>query len=179
MPFRVERFQDNLERIIKGAAKKKLLLTCDAYKGLTTPRQKILAIQEMMEFLDQEVTPDKRKELMRACGLSCIGASTLKKAGKLMEQAADLDDLLSLLNKAHIGGGHLNRKGNIIQAKYQRCYCGSVSKTKTEFSPTYCQCSCGWYRHLFETILKRPVRVELLSSIIQGDDCCRFDINLL
>jgi len=59
---------------------------------------------------------------------------------------------------------------------YERCYCGSVSQTKEPFSATYCYCSCGWYRQLFETLLERPVEVELLGSVIQGDENCRFKI---
>jgi len=102
----------------------------------------------------------------------------LQKAVRLLKHAANLDDLVELLNANHIGGGLLRRKGKTIIAEYRRCYCGSVSKTKTKFSPTYCQCSCGWYRQLFETILGKPVKVELLGSIIQGDAQCRFKIYL-
>jgi predicted ArsR family transcriptional regulator len=33
---------------------------------------------------------------------------------------------------------------------------------------------CGWYRQLFETLLEQPVEVDLLASIVQGDERCRF-----
>lgn len=178
MPFSIKHFQENIERAIKGAVKKKLLLACDAYRELTTPRQKATTIQAMMEQLDLKVAADSRNELMQSCGRRCISAGILDKAIRLQKKAADLDDLLKLLNGAHIGGGHLHRQGDIIYAEYKRCYCGSVSRTRMRFSPTYCQCSCGWYRQLFETILKRPVRVELLGSIIQGDSLCRFAIHV-
>jgi len=164
--------------MITGAARKRLLLACEAYRELTTPRQKTTAIQAMMELLDQMVMEDKRKELLQSCGRRCISAGILNKVIRLQNKAANLDDLLNLLNEEHIGGGRLSRTGDIIHAEYHRCYCGSVSKTETRFSPTYCQCSCGWYRHLFETILKGPVRVELLGSIIQGDSHCLFRIHL-
>ena len=61
-----------------------------------------------------------------------------------------------------------------IEAAYDRCYCGSVSKTREPISATYCACSCGWYRQLFETLLGTAVEVELLESIIQGSERCRF-----
>jgi predicted hydrocarbon binding protein len=53
-----------------------------------------------------------------------------------------------------------------------------VSKTGEPFSATYCHCSCGWYRQLFETLLNGPVEVELLGSIAQGDEHCRFLIHI-
>ena len=80
------------------------------------------------------------------------------------------------MNEAHIGGGHLKRKNNIIFAQYDKCYCGSVNKTKELFSDTYCYCSCGWYSQLFETLLQKPVEIDLNSSIIQGNDSCLFQI---
>jgi predicted hydrocarbon binding protein len=131
-----------------------------------------------MDVLERELDEETRRAIMEACGRRCIGASTLGKARSIQREAQDLEDLLRRLNKAHLGGGHLQLEGGVIHAAYDRCYCGSVSKTKEDFSASYCQCSCGWYRQLFETLLERPVEVDLLSSIIQGDERCRFVIRV-
>ena len=149
----------------------------NAYRDEATAEHKAIAIHNIMELLDREVESETRKEIMESCGRRCIGDSILKKALRLKSQAVNLEDLLVRLNEARIGGGHLRRKGNVIYAEYHRCYCGSVSSTKIKFLPTYCRCSCGWFRLLFETILEKPVKVELLSSIIQGDSQCRFMIH--
>jgi predicted hydrocarbon binding protein len=114
-----------------------------------------------MEVLDHTVDQPTRWAVMEACGRRCIGASTLQKAFRLQQAAQGLDDLACKLN-----------------ATYDRGYCGSVSKAKKTFSATYCQCSCGWFRHLFETLLDRPVEVDLLGSIIQGDKNCHFLIRI-
>jgi hypothetical protein len=178
MPFRVDNFQESIEQMAKSAAKKKLLLACDNYRKLTARGQKTIAIKTMMDLLDQSLATGKRNELMQSCGRRCICASTLKKAIRLQKQATSIDSLVELLNANHIGGGFLRCESDVISAEYHRCYCGSVSKTNTKFSPTYCQCSCGWYSQLFETALGKPVRVELLGSIIQENDKCRFKIYL-
>jgi hypothetical protein len=115
---------------------------------------------------------------MEACSESCFGKSLLEKARRLQAGAQNLEQLLVQLNEAHIGGGHLQRQGNVIHATYDRCYCGSVSQSKVPFSATYCGCSCGWYRRLFEGLLNQPVEVELLGSIIQGNENCQFLIHL-
>jgi predicted hydrocarbon binding protein len=124
-------------------------------------------------MLEEEV----RRRVMEECGRQCIGRSTLARARKLAAEASDLDDLLARFNQAHLGGD-LRREGDIIRGSYTRCYCGSVSKTKEPISPTYCHCSCGWYKQLFETTPERPVEVELVDSIAQGADACRFVIRL-
>jgi hypothetical protein len=61
---------------------------------------------------------------------------------------------------------------------YDRCYCRSVSGTAEPFPSTYCRCSCGWYRQLFEQLIGEPIEVELLDSIIQGAQACRFVIRI-
>jgi hypothetical protein len=174
MPFKAQVFQDNIAGHVPDPTEETLARACADYTTLTTPLQKARCIKGMMGALDQAVDAPTRQAIMQACGRRCIGASTLNKARKLAKAASDLDDLLVRLNQAHIGGGHLHREGDVIHATYTRCYCGSVNQTKEPFSPTYCQCSCGWYRQLFETLLERPVAVELVSSIIQGDESCRF-----
>ena len=176
MPFKPQVFQETIEGHVDEATQEVLVQACAEYSGLTTPLQRARCIKSMIDALDQAVDEPARQAIMQACGRQCIGASALDKARKLAKTAADLDDLLEKLNQAHLGGGHLRREGDVIHAAYDRCYCGSVSKTKEPFSATYCHCSCGWFRQLFETLLEKPVTVELVSSIIQGDASCRFKI---
>jgi predicted hydrocarbon binding protein len=176
MPFRVKTFTDKVKSLIKGPKREKLTQTAEKYNAAKTPLQKARCVKALMDVMDEDVDATTRVAVMEACGRSCIGKSTLKKAQKLQQQAADFDDLLRLLNENHIGGGHLHRQGSVILASYDRCYCGSVSHTKEAFSDTYCHCSGGWYRELFETLLDITVKVELLGSIIQGDKRCTFRI---
>ena len=178
MPFRPQIFQQNFEPWVEGSAREELIQACQAFAALTTPQQKAQSIRGMMEVLDREVTEETRWAIMEECGRCCIGLSTLEKARRLQQEGQSLDDLLDHLNEAHIGGGHLLREGNVIHAAYDRCYCGSVSTSRQPFSATYCHCSCGWYRQLFEMLLNKPVEVELLGSILQGDEHCRFLIHL-
>ena len=178
MPFKPKIFQSNVEQKLTGAARSELVQACEDYAGLTAPLQKARCIDGMMDVLDRGVDEKTRWAIMEACGRQCIGASTLEKARRLQHDAQGLDVLLNRLNAAHIGGGYLDLAEDGIHAAYNRCYCGSVSKAKEPFSATYCHCSCGWLRQLFETVLEKQVEVELLSSIIQGDDRCRFLIHI-
>lgn len=177
MPFKIQTFQENIERWVEGPARDALLQASETYSSMTNPQQKARCIQEMMEFLDQNVDEGTRWMIMETCGRHCIGDSILERALRIQKESQDLDDLLERLNQAHIGGGHLHRSGNVIHASYDRCYCGSVSQATGEFSEIYCHCSCGWYQKLFVTLLDRPVEVKLLTSIRQGDDRCLFRIH--
>ncbi len=178
MPFKVDMFKENIEGNVDDAARDELRQACDAYTAKTTPRQKACAIREIMEILDRETSVIVRHEIMEACGRQCIGASVIEKAQRLRCESRDLDEMLERMNQEHIGGGHLSRQGNVIHAYYDRCYCGSVSQSRELFSDTYCHCSCGWSRQLFESLLGKPVEVELVGSILQGADRCEFLISV-
>jgi hypothetical protein len=42
----------------------------------------------------------------------------------------------------------------------------------------YCCCGGGWYRGIWEFILERPVRVEVLKSVMRGDEHCAFAVRV-
>ncbi|MDH4211956.1 MAG: DUF6144 family protein [candidate division WOR-3 bacterium] len=61
------------------------------------------------------------------------------------------------------------------------CHCPRIRdalRTDLNISPTYCYCGAGYYKGIWEEILQRPVMVELLESVLKGDDVCRIAIHL-
>jgi len=61
------------------------------------------------------------------------------------------------------------------------CHCPrirDVLKSSETISPTYCYCGAGFYKGLWEEILQEPVEVELLESVLKGDDVCKVAIHL-
>jgi hypothetical protein len=67
--------------------------------------------------------------------------------------------------------------------KRRQCYCHcprirEVLKTSEAISATYCYCGAGFYKGIWEEILQRPVEVEVLESVLQGDDACKIAIYL-
>jgi predicted hydrocarbon binding protein len=178
MPFKVQRFEQSLAACVDADARAKLLEGCEVYDVIKSPAKKARWIEGLMERLEEGVGETVAREVMVGCGRQCISRSLLEKARKLWRESGAIDDFLDGLNQAHIGGGSLRLEGDIIYGSYERCYCGSVSKAAEPIPPTYCYCSCGWYKMLFETVLERPVEVELLSSIAQGADACRFAIRI-
>jgi predicted hydrocarbon binding protein len=45
-------------------------------------------------------------------------------------------------------------------------------------SPTFCYCSSGWERRQWEGAIGRPVRVDVVKTLLRGDDHCQFAIHL-
>lgn len=61
------------------------------------------------------------------------------------------------------------------------CHCPRVReaiKSGTKISLTYCYCGAGFYKGIWEYILRQSVEVEVLESVLRGDDVCKIAIHL-
>ena len=61
------------------------------------------------------------------------------------------------------------------------CHCPRVRdalRTSETISPTYCYCGAGFYKGIWEEILQEPVAVEVLESVLQGDEVCKIAVHL-
>jgi hypothetical protein len=82
------------------------------------------------------------------------------------------------------------KSGHLIQyleepdpEKRRRVYCHcprirTILETSGTLSEIYCYCGAGFYKSIWEEILQDSVDVELLESVLQGDDVCRIAIHL-
>jgi len=69
-------------------------------------------------------------------------------------------------------------KGTITITTPERdCVCGLV---KNGVTPAYfCQCSIGWQKETYKTILGKKVEVELKESVLRGSKRCVFEVRIL
>jgi hypothetical protein len=61
------------------------------------------------------------------------------------------------------------------------CHCPrirEVLRSAEPFPPVYCYCGAGFYKAIWEEILQRPVTVEVLESVMAGDEVCKIAIHL-
>jgi predicted hydrocarbon binding protein len=61
------------------------------------------------------------------------------------------------------------------------CHCPRVRDALmigATISPTYCYCGAGFYKGIWEEILQEPVEVEVLESVLKGDQVCTIAIHL-
>lgn len=61
------------------------------------------------------------------------------------------------------------------------CHCPRVRdilKDDRRLSATYCYCGAGYYKGIWEEIIQHPVEVEILESLMNGSDICKFAVHL-
>jgi len=126
--------------------------------------------------LDEHVDEKTIVSILEQCGRQCQTQSFIKKAKSIYQKSENINEFLQKLGQVY---KHLHLEGNKVYIVYPRCYCSQVSKIpKGKLSATYCNCSRGWAKALFEGALGRPVEVMMEKSIVSGDDQCKFRIVL-
>jgi hypothetical protein len=61
------------------------------------------------------------------------------------------------------------------------CHCPRTREALSAavaISPTYCYCGAGFYRGIWEEVLQQPVEVEVLETVLRGDEVCKFAVYL-
>jgi predicted hydrocarbon binding protein len=131
-------------------------------------------VTNLMRSIDAHLDEETKINLMESCGRACARESAIGAAEKC---EGDLTKLLSTLEK-WIGKGNVQRDGDVVHVIYPRCLCHLVAKQPPRLPDTYCYCSRGWLKEMFETVHGEPVEVELLESIKRGGEQCSFTVRL-
>jgi len=98
----------------------------------------------------------------------------IKKAKRIYEKTGSTDKFIEKFSRVC---KHLHKEGDKIYVTYPRCYCSQVNKgPKGKISATYCNCSRGWIKALFEGATGKPIEVRMEESMINGNNECKFRI---
>ena len=94
-----------------------------------------------------------------------------------------------ILKDGKILATKIPKSGNLLEylnepdpEKRRQLYCHcprirEVLKTDDELDPIYCYCGAGFYKGIWEEITGQAVEVEVVKSILRGDDVCSILIN--
>jgi len=133
-------------------------------------------ITALIAGLDECVDEKEKEKILERCGRQCQSQTFIKKARDIFQKSKNTTDFLDKISQAY---KHLHVEGDKVYIEYPKCYCSQVSKIpKGKLSWTYCDCSRGWAKALFEGALGKPIEVIKEKSIINGDNQCRFRIIL-
>lgn len=163
--------------------------------GARTPEWRIVELAHewvvrLIENMDEMVDQETRTRLMKACGRGCF-IQAFGVAGEKKPHPKVLENFLQYWQRK--GEKEIRREGNIIYYQYGNshvspygisvedglCLCPLVESLDKSLSKTYCQCSAGYVKELFQRLVGKPVEVEVLESLRSGGKICRFKIEIL
>jgi len=132
-------------------------------------------LRSLMENLDKNLSATERVAVQEANGRACAARGGSVDWAKSF--GGDVDKFLADMRK-HVGAGNAVREGRRIRLTYEKCFCPLVADLKDPISPSYCLCTQGWTRAVYEALIGQPVRVALLASIKRGDPKCLIEVEI-
>lgn len=121
---------------------------------------------------------DAKKRIMESCGKACAQEDgDLTIAEEIGKTANNVTEAVERINKELLWCGVWSQKGNTIESTCTKCGCPLVENKAINRNATWCYCSRGWVKAIFEAALRKHVEVELEKSIGRGDNICKFVIH--
>lgn len=129
----------------------------------------------MVHFMETKLNEEDRNAWIEEMGRACANEykeHTKKYIGHPEDYLAQLEG--KWIDEAYYEKTEACEVILIRGQKKEKCYCPFVDNEKMPCS--FCSCSLGFQKEVFSTILEKPVQVELVNSILAGDQRCSFKI---
>ncbi len=140
--------------------------------------------KRFFDVLDAELDEPTRRRIMEHNGYLCHQGSL---HGAQLH--GTLEELVKVIAETN-GADSVRKEGNTVYFNYVKnpeglrvadgyCLCPLVEDGPPGLSKTFCYCSVGYVRDMFESMTGRKAKVELLESLKGGGRTCRFRIDML
>jgi len=140
-------------------------------------------VKRFMDVLGQNLDQETFKKIMEANGRACFRGAHGEPKGNPAPDA--LEKFIERYNTYEANAVY--REDNVIHYKYignpqglkvsgGHCLCPLAETVPKGISGMYCQCSAGYVGEMFRGFLGKPVKVELVDSLLRGGKECRFKI---
>ncbi len=189
------RFSKQLQAVLGDENREKVLQCYEGVSYKSSLDERFNAVKCAMDVLDEVATEDQKFEVLSKCA-HVFPPELIAAMREVYVETGDVDAVLEAMKQA---GNYptFARKGNVLYSSkepankvaYEKattrkekmqayCFCPTIRHNLDEVSSTFCYCGSGWARRLWEGILARPVKVEIVESLTKGDDQCSFAVHL-
>ena len=132
----------------------------------------------LLEILSDKMGEGELDEILRAQGAYCSG----QLSSMLEKYRGDVDGFGKFIKNSASGDfvTYDREKGVITMTTGERpeCFC-PLNSVAVKTPGVVCNCSLGWQKNTWETLLQKKVRVELKEAVLRGGKHCTFEIRIL
>jgi effector-binding domain-containing protein len=192
-----QRLADNVERVLGADARAEVLGDLDQISLDSSRAERRTWVNGAMERLATLTGEAERFDVLSRCA-HIFSPSRIERVKAIYERNLDVDEVLMAMAEdpdwyekptrdgdiIYVTKVPRNREGyeqatNDAERRTHYCHCALVRNSPGDVHPAFCYCASGWYRQIWEGILDKPVRVEMLKSLTKGDETCQFAIHLV
>lgn len=130
-------------------------------------------VKSTMRRLENKFDQETTKQIRRGCQCGYGMDETIVLVKELVATSSNMEEFANS-DKANAAG--LFCKEGILYLKFLLCPCPMLAEVDKLETNTWCQCTTGYSKVLFEKAFGCEVDVELLKSIKMGDAICLMKI---
>lgn len=129
----------------------------------------------LMKLLHEQLGPEGFSDMIQKMGRRCSASIQT-----ISDCKNDLDEYIKQVKeKWHEDITYDKEKGiiKVVGPERTECFCPLIDTKKT---PAYvCDCSVGWQKQTFETVLGKKVDVVIDESVLRGGKRCAMTVTIL
>lgn len=130
-------------------------------------------VKSTMSRLEQTFDPETTKMIRMDCQCGYGMDERVKLVTELVAASSNMEEFANL-EQAKAAG--LFCEDGILYLKFLFCPCPILAKVDRLETNTWCQCTTGYSKVLFEKAFGCKVKVDLLKSVKMGHDICLMKI---
>lgn len=195
----------NLDRVLDAAARQEVMRGSENLTIDSPVAERFEWVKGMVTRLQELADERAQYEILSSCA-HVFPVEQIAKLRRVYENARDesgdalvaVDAVIAFMDADPGWSEAPRRAGQVIysakqprdRAGYEQaqddlarrkayCFCPLVREHLDEGMPrAFCYCGAGWFRQQWEGALGKPVAVEIVKSILAGDDLCEFALRL-
>ncbi len=132
---------------------------------------------KICNYLETSFDADTVSSIRQLC--PCNNGATAAKLMKMcMQKTTNIHEFVELFNQTDKSGGWLEYVSeHELLLCYPTCFCACIKRNDEMISSSWCQCSVGYAKRVFEQVVEVPVTAELVSSVKSGAERCAIRVN--
>jgi hypothetical protein len=136
-------------------------------------------IKSVITLMDQELRKEDLSRILEKCGRGCaLGCGIVEKIQNADLNSKNPEEILQKLRSPELFGERIFKGNDCYYTTCEQCFCPYVNDSTEETPDSYCECTKGWTKQVFESAFGRPAEVEIEQTIIRGADYCKMKIRL-
>lgn len=141
--------------------------------GLAKDEDNAHWVKSTMNRMENKFDPETTKQIRMSCQCGYGMDEKFELVKELMNASANIEEFANH-DKAKAAG--LSLKDGVLHLQFPFCPCPMLAQVDRLETATWCQCTTGYSKVLFEKAFGCEVDVELLKSIKMGDEICLMKI---
>lgn len=127
--------------------------------------------KDVCNYLEGKYTPEQIKTIRMSC--SCHpGDSEKENTKRIYNKVENLDEFCAEYNSEYGDIHPIGYEASALFFSYPTCYCSCVKRVDEPMSLTWCLCTLGYTKELFDYVFDCDTNIELIESIKTGGSRC-------